>query len=501
MKRSQGTIFAAFGTVAVLTVSIFATAAQAQNDNSARRQAVIDYWTAERRAAAMPRDLRVDERGLGYLRRPDGILTPYGHRIAADERAVPAPNARPGTGGDDTEAPQISNLDPADGSTIGTSYTLSATVTDNVGLRSVSFVVVYPDGVTTQSFSPTNTSGDTWSIPLSGFTDGLWRWRVEAKDTAKRGGNTAVSPEASFTVSAGGGTGGGGGGGGGTGDDTVTNAPWTGGGDIQMAAGRLFYEMPSNSRLKRWVGYVCSGTVVSDGSADRSVILTASHCVYDDANKAFARNVLFIPNQAGTTGSGTDGNCGNDPIGCWVASYGVVDVNWTTATFPDNIPWDYAFYVVDNDPSSHSPGLTGSPDTLDAAVQALTIDFNAPNVDDGTAGATTPDFTHALGYSYSDDPNFMYCAEDMTTEGSDNWWLPSCGLSGGSSGGPWIQPLGNGTGPVISVNSWGYTTSPGMAGPKLSGTSAHCVFDAAANTTAFPTNAPDGAAGYAIICN
>jgi hypothetical protein len=268
-----------------------------------------------------------------------------------------------------------------------------------------------------------------------------------------------------------------------------------------MAAGRLFYEMPSNPRRKRWAGYVCSGTVVTEGSTGRSVILTASHCVYDDANKAFARNVLFIPNQAGTTGSGTDSNCGNDPIGCWVAAYGVVDVNWTTSTFPDNIPWDYGFYVVDNDPGSHSPGLNASPDILDAAAPAFTIDFNAPGVDDGTAGATTPDFTHALGYSYSDDPNFMYCAEDMTTEGADNWWLPSCGLSGGSSGGPWIQPMGNGSGPVISVNSWGYTTSPGMAGPKLSGTSAFCVFDAAANTTAFLASPADGDAGYAIDCN
>ncbi|MEK9719850.1 MAG: hypothetical protein VW257_02110 [Quisquiliibacterium sp.] len=36
-----------------------------------------------------------------------------------------------------------------------------------------------------------------------------------------------------------------------------------------------------------------------------------------------------------------------------------------------------------------------------------------------------------------------------------------------------------GNGPIISVNSWGYTTSPGMAGPKLSGTSASCLFDRA----------------------
>jgi len=492
MMTPRGTFFAVFGTAAIVAAGFTSTTAYAQNDNSARRQAVINYWTAERRAAAIPRDMRVDNRGLGYLRRPDGSLTPYGHQIEAENRATPTPQARP-TGGKDTEPPQISNLDPAAGATIGSSYTFSAVVTDNVGVRSVSFVVTYPDGVTTQTFSASNTSGDTWSNTLSGFTDGNWSWRVEAADTAKRGGNQSASANTPFTVA-------GGGGGGGDGD-TVVNAQWTGDGDIQVAAGRLFYEMPSNQRRKRWAGYVCSGTVVADGATGRSVILTASHCVYDDANKAFARNVLFIPNQAGTSGSGTDSNCDNDPIGCWVAAYGVVDVNWTTRTFPDNIPWDYGFYVVDNDPSSHSPGLEASSSTLDAATPAFTIDFSLPVTNDGTDGATSPDFTHALGYSYSDDPNFMYCAEDMTTEGTDNWWLPSCGLSGGSSGGPWVQPMGDGAGPVISVNSWGYTTSPGMAGPMLNGTSAFCVYDNAAHLTTFLVDPADGDAGYAITCN
>ena len=42
-------------------------------------------------------------------------------------------------------------------------------------------------------------------------------------------------------------------------------------------------------------------------------------------------------------------------------------------------------------------------------------------------------------------------------------------------------------GPVISVNSWGYRGSPGMAGPKLSGSSASCLFTAAQSGAA-PTN-------------
>ena len=491
MGTTKGSLIALAG-AAVIATCLFSATANAQSEEAARRAAVLKHWTADRRAAAQPRDLVIDHRGLGYLRRQDGTLSPHGHQIKAENSNV-VPNAKPG-GGSDSSPPTISNLDPS-GITIGDSYLFSATVTDASGVRSVTFVVTYPDGTTTQSFSASNSSGDTWSSTLSGFTNGNWTWHVEATDGSKGRGNRATSDATSFIVDTAGGGGGGGGGGSG---DTITNAEWTSGGDVQTAVGRLFYEMPSNPKLRRWAGYVCSGTVVTDGATGRSVILTASHCVYDDANKAFARNVLFIPDQANTTGSGTDGNCANDPIGCWVADFGVVDTNWTTRSFPDNISWDYAFYVV-SDSGAHQAGQNNASDVLDSATPAMSIDFTTPSVDDGSAGAGTPDFTYGMGYSYSNDPDFMYCAEDMTTEGDANWWLPSCDLSGGSSGGPWLQPPQGGSGPIISVNSWGYTTSPGMAGPKLNGTSAQCVLDAAI-INSFPSNPADGEAGYAVSC-
>lgn len=355
----------------------------------------------------------------------------------------------------------------------------------------MSFVIEYPNGSTTQNFNPSYQGNNVWSIPLQGFSDGHWRWWVVAKDNGDKGGNTRVSEALDFSV-------------GGSVvppdiGDTVANAAWSYGGDIQTSSGRIYFEMPSNPKWKRWSGYVCSGTVVVDGETGRSVILTAAHCVYDDANKAFARNVLFIPNQDQTTGSGTDTNCKNDPIGCWAPSYGVVDVDWTTSVFPDNIPWDYAFYVV-SDQGAHS-GNAGTSEALDMATTPLMMSYVAPYVDDGEVGVNSLDFTYALGYSYSDDPNFMYCAEDMSTEGNNNWWLPSCGLSGGASGGAWVQPmnLSTGSGSIISVNSWGYTTSPGMAGPKLSETSAQCVFSVAA-VDAGPSDLSDGEAGLAITC-
>jgi hypothetical protein len=443
-------------TTCLMSVQAAPTAAAGASAEHAR---IVGHWTPARVAAAIPRDLVIDERGQGYLKKPDGSLEPYGQAVAGGRM----PAAKP-VGGD-TQGPDVGATDPANGAVIGTSYTFKAAVTDASKLRSVSFKISRAGGMA-QSFTASLTSNNVYAVSLQGFTAGDWSWYVVAKDAAN---NTTTTGATSFTVST---SGGGGGGGGGT--NVVTNSEWTYGGTVQTAAGRIYFEMPSNSRKTRWAGYVCSGTVATDGTPGRSVIQTAAHCVYDDAYKAFARNVLFIPNQAGG-GSGTDLNCSNDPLGCWTPAFGVVDNNWTTRTFPDNVAWDYAYYVVP-DGAHEGAGENGA---LDALAGSLPINFGVPLFEISGSG----DYTHALGYSYSDDPNFMYCAEDLTQLDSANWWLGSCGLSGGSSGGPWAQPMNpdTGVGPIISVNSWGYTNQPGMAGPKLWGNSASCVFSLAKN--------------------
>jgi hypothetical protein len=433
----------------------------------------VAHWTPERIAAAQPRDLVIDQRGLGYLRNSNGGLTPYGHSVLAVLSQVSSgsriPLARP-SGGRDEAGPLVSGMSPKTGDTVGDTVDFSATITDASGIKSVTVYVARP-GAATQSFSAGSLGGDSYGTTLTGFTDGDWEWYLVAADTASRGGNRTTSPTLQFSVD----TAGGGGGGGGGGDDVVTNSHWASGGDVQLAAGRILFEMPQKrgKRITGWVAYVCSGTVVQDDNTSISVIVTAAHCVYDDAAKEFARNVLFIPSQDDGGKDGTDSNCSNDPIGCYEPSHGVVDLNWTTRKFPNNVEWDYAYYVVPNS-SAHSS--TGSA-SLEAEVEELEIGFKT---------AKAGPVTHALGYSYSDDPNFMYCAESMQVETADvNWWLPNCGLSGGASGGPWVQPMdeGTGSGPIISVNSWGYTNQPGMAGPLLDG-SAACVFAQANNEDA-----------------
>ena len=480
------------GTGVTLAMSL-ATTAQAQ-EPSERAKGVFKHWTADRIANAEPRDMVIDHRGKGYIKGKKGKLTPHGH---SNKPELTSPDSRVIKGAiklDDREtrdnlAPTVTSRTPADGATIGASQTFSAVVNDVDGVRSVTFEITY--GGQTYTFAGNNVGNNTWETTVDGFTNGPGSWRVISRDNVKRrGGNTGATSSFNFSVEGGGGGGGGGGG-------VVANSRWTNGGAIQTAAGRLLYEMPNGGG---WSGYVCSGTVATDGTTGRSIIITAAHCVYDDADASFARNVIFIPNQDQTSGSATDRNCSNDPLGCWAPEFGVVEQNWTTSVFPNNIPWDYAYYVV-GDSGNHSGNGTGG--ALDAVAGSFDVNFNAPNVNDGQDGAASLDWTHALGYSYSDDPFFMYSAEDMTTEGADNWWLPSSQLSGGSSGGPWIQPMdeATGSGPLMSVNSWGYTTSDGMAGPFLSGTTAQCVFDAAKSGSLGLANNPDGQQGLVVDPN
>ena len=457
---------AVIGMAALLAVSAVALPAFAGTSSAA---SVAAYWTPERMAAATPRDLVVDQHGQGYLRRADGTLEPHGSGTSPTPAAKPA-SPGGGGGGSDTTAPTIGAMTP-DGSSPVTSspHTFSATVSDDAsGVKSVTFHLT-PSGGTPSSHAATLSSGDslagTWTAGID-LTDGEWSWTVEARDNGKRGGNVDTSDAVTFTVDTG--TSGG--------DEppagTVTDADWPETtATAQTATGRLYFEMPDRGPF--WVGYVCSGTVATDSADLRSVIITAAHCVYDEDKDVFARRVLFIPNQDASS-SKTNTDCNDDPLGCWVPTHGVVDSDWATRSWPDNIPWDYGYYVV---PTTGSHQGTGTDtDSLEVEAGSLLPQF--------TGAAHT--HTYALGYSYSQDPHLRYCAEDVTTGSSyGGLWLGSCGLSGGASGGPWMQSAGEG--PIISVNSYGYSNQPGMGGPLLTG-SARCMFAEAQTATTLTTD-------------
>lgn len=448
--------------------------------NSSYTESVMSYWTADRVASAVSLDLVIDADGHGLVREPSGALSPYPEQapVKAIQEVVLAITATATTTTSpattttttppattttttivtkDTTKPIVTNMSPATGVTTGTSISFSANATDNVGVKSVVFKLTAPGGKVT-SYAASLLNGSLYVKTVINLAAGNWKWQVVATDTAPTP-NILTTTWLSFTIST-----------------TSTNIPiasasWTTGGDVQRATGRILFEMPTvQNTTTTWSAFVCTGTVVQDTRSDASVIVTAAHCVYDDVDKAFARNVLFIPDQANTTaGAKTDLNCANDPIGCWVPTNGVVDQNWTTRRFPNNVEWDYGYYIV---PAAGAHLGAGADVALENAVNELPIPFTNP-----VLGVRT----FAIGYPFAVDPKMMYCADSLASAGNAiNWWLPACGLTAGSSGGPWVQPMNltTGTGPIVSVNSWGYTTKPGMAGPLLDA-SASCTFGVA----------------------
>ena len=269
----------------------------------------------------------------------------------------------------------------------------------------------------------------------------------------------------------------------------ANDSDWPYAGPIQSATGRILFQFSSNQVYK------CSGTVVRDETTGRSIVLTAAHCAYNDLSKEFASLAIFVPDQDGTRGSKSDFNCHNDLYGCWVLSYAVVERGWTESSFPHNVGYDYAFYVVHDRSSTHRGGynanITG---ILDQDVTPMPIDFDAK---------LKNDFTVALGYSDENDPSFSYCSNKLDSingiEEYTNHWLSNCAMVGGASGGPWtIDMDDSGVGTVVSVNSWGYSSTIGVAGPSLrteSGSFAECLFEKAKNATD-----PGRVGGYIVDC-
>jgi len=442
-----------------------ATALADETDNAtpaSQAEEVATYWTSERIATAEPRDLVIDGRGLAYTRTPNGTLTPHGHDRAPQFRAGRLNASRPPAIGGLARSARtaepvvrmtdVTSLSPAEGDIIGPSHTFEVVVATDAKIRSVRAYVgrngsFQSFGMSRVASSP---SSETWQVTISNFSDGSWQWYTRVRDSNR---TTVYSDTVNFTVGAAPCD---------AADPVVSLCRWTGGGAVQSTVGRILFNMGQGQ-------YICSGTAVTDATNGRSIILTAAHCVYDDVAKEFATNVIFIPGQDDGGADTTDNDCFNDPHGCWAVDHGVVDLNWANRTFPNNMAWDYAYYVV-SDTGSHSGNGVGG--ALDAAVGSQAISFSAPAL--GTSST-------AFGYPGDRDPNFMFCRDTLTTidDIAVSLWNGSCGMEGGSSGGSWLQPEQGGNGPVISVNSWGYVGAPGMAGPFLHNTSASLLFDVA----------------------
>jgi len=247
-----------------------------------------------------------------------------------------------------------------------------------------------------------------------------------------------------------------------------TGASWTGGGAVKERTGKVYFEMGGGA-------YVCSGTVATDSRSTRSLVLTAAHCAYDEANERFATNWLFIPDfdQSPTF------TCSQTQYGCWTASALVVHEGYATAGgFNTQATLhDFAFAVVGGG------GHSGTAQ-LDTAVGGA---FNVAIPGFTSAGQTSYAFGYPAAQKYKGN-DLVYCNGPIFEDPYNDeltWGLP-CGMTGGSSGGPWLSSFNasTGVGALSSLNSYGYSGVHAMHGPKFNSDTADVYAAANSATTA-----------------
>lgn len=198
--------------------------------------------------------------------------------------------------------------------------------------------------------------------------------------------------------------------------------------------------------------YVCSGTALTSGN--QSVVWTAGHCV-NEGPGAYVTNWAFVPGY----------DSGARPKGTWAATNLYTTDRWRTAG-----DFDYDLGAAKVAPVGGQ--------TLNAAVGGRGISFNYT----ATVGAT-----HFLSFGYPAASPFngsslficdapLATRDTPTTPASPATMGIGCDMTGGSSGGGWIDDSGR----VASVNSYGYSTLKNVMFGPYQGTVAQTLFNTAA---------------------
>jgi hypothetical protein len=251
----------------------------------------------------------------------------------------------------------------------------------------------------------------------------------------------------------------------------ITGASWPNGlGLVYQATGKVYFQMNGS-------GWICSGTALQDTRTGYSLVVTAGHCAYDEENgggslSGFATNWLFMPE----FDSSPTYTCSDTTWGCWTAQALVVNKGFATAGGFNTqaTHYDWSFAVV-------GPG--GNSNTqLDATVGTFNYSPTA------MGGGTVVDafgYPAAQRYHGSD---LVYCEGPIgfdSLAGNGTYKL-ACGMTGGSSGGPWFSGFNKTTGSsgtIQSLNSYGYSGQSNMYGPIFN-TNTSNTYNAANSATA-----------------
>ncbi|GAA3168164.1 trypsin-like serine peptidase [Nonomuraea roseoviolacea] len=226
-----------------------------------------------------------------------------------------------------------------------------------------------------------------------------------------------------------------------------TGLRWVDGGGVVRTVGRVFFTTAGGGNAS------CSGTAVT--SANKSVVMTAGHCV--KMGGAFHRNWVFVP--------GFDN--GRRPLGTWVATRLLTTAQWNAR---EDINFDVGAAVV-------AP-LQGR--TLVDVAGGQGVAFNQPRQRQ----------TFAFGYPAAapfDGSALIYCSGRSfnDTVMTQDQGL-ACRMTGGSSGGPWFRGFDGSTGLgwLNSVNSFKYNFAPNVMMGPFFGNEAQALYQAAQTTNA-----------------
>ncbi len=246
--------------------------------------------------------------------------------------------------------------------------------------------------------------------------------------------------------------------------DTL-GAPWNGGGIMLTATGRVYFSMDGSN-------WICSGSVINDLKSGLSVVLTAGHCVVGN-DGVFATYWMFIP----SFDTSPTYTCAGTTYGCWVADALYADAAFaSTGSFNTTaVQHDWGFAVVTEG------GLSGNAQ-LDSTVGSLPIEYGVKYASQKMSAFGYP---AAAPYTGND---LIYSrgtvGQDVLTFNT-TWSLPS-NLTGGASGGPWVQASDTTSytdARAGSLNSYKYTYDKNhMYGPKFN-SDTQTVFTAARDGT------------------
>lgn len=196
-----------------------------------------------------------------------------------------------------------------------------------------------------------------------------------------------------------------------------------------QTVGKVFFTNPVNG-----LNYVCSGATVNSGK--KKLVSTAGHCVHGGAGGQWMRNWVFVPRYRN----------GVRPFGTWSAYQLTARTAWINSNSGDEDMGIVIMQTLGGNSIANVVGGNGLRWNWGYSVFVTILGYPAG-----------PPFTGELQY---------FC-QGTTWNGHGQQVRAWCNMTGGSSGGPWLQEYNdaNGLGYINSVVSHRHADASQMDGP------------------------------------